>query len=77
MEISSSITNARFLDAPGDTIGGLNIYSRDYILFPVNNDQIPGLTSCGAWDDNPGGMHPSMMSGWNAGYEATKRILNG
>ena len=77
MEISSSVTNARFMGAPGGAIAGLKTYSRDYLLFPVNNDQIPGLTFCGAWDNSPGGMHPSMMSGWNAGHEAAKRILNG
>ena len=75
MEISSAVTNARFLGSQGGSIGGFRTFSRDYFLAPMhNNEVLPGLSFVGQFDNNTGGFHPTMLNGWSTGHTIAAKL---
>lgn len=76
MEISTSVTNARFMGAPSGTIAGQLVLHRDYVLGAMDHNKIPGLTFVGAWNNNPGGMQPAMFNGWGTGNHLVKEYFS-
>jgi phytoene dehydrogenase-like protein len=76
IEVATPLTNVRFTRAPGGAIGGFNHYSKHYYLFPMDRPRIKGLHFAGAWTNNPGGFHPTLMNGRAVGLDIIEKERN-
>jgi len=74
IEVATPLTNMRYARAPGGAIGGFKHYSKDFYLFPMNRSLIEGLHFVGAWANNPGGFHPTLMNGRAVGLDILKKL---
>jgi len=71
VEISTPITNMRYLSTPGGSIYGFSPYSKDLRMFSSGESAIKGLFLAGAWVAG-GGYEPSLASGASAGRAVVK-----
>ena len=76
MEISTPLTNMRYVRAPGGAIGGLKYYFRRYVMFPTNQqDLIEGLNFACAGTTQPGGYRPALSFGHAMGEVLAETLL--
>jgi len=73
VEVSTPITNMRYLSTPGGSIYGFSPYSKDMRMFSSTVSPIKGLFLAGAWVTG-GGYEPSLVSGVGAGRAAVKQF---
>jgi phytoene dehydrogenase-like protein len=74
IEVATPLTNIRFTSAPGGAIAGFFHYSKDFYLFPMDRSLIRGLHFVGAWSNNPGGFHPTLINGRAVGLDVVDKL---
>jgi len=73
VEISTPVTNMRYLSTPGGSIYGFSPYNKDSPIFSNMASPVKGLSLAGAWVAG-GGYEPTLASGVDAGQEVVMQF---